>query len=220
MYAVNMNRAAYHHGDLRASLLASARELVDASGPENLSLRAVARRAGVSPNAPYNHYADKDALLVALAAHSFEQLRDKMAAAAAAAEPGGEILAVTLTAVHHALAHPGLYRLMVGHVCSTHPETQAAANAVRAVVGESVALPGDDPAREALCAGIWALTQGLSLLLVDGALKPPEQQGLDDFVRTIVETTLSAQRLLPPRALGDRRAGPPLPGQQRHEDED
>jgi len=193
MYTVNMSRTTYHHGDLRASLLTSALELVESSGPEQLSLRAVARRAGVSPNAPYNHYADKDALLAALAAYGFEQLRERMIAAVADAEPGDEIVALTVAAVRHALAHPGLHRLTAGHMCSDHPPTRAAEDAVKAVVASSVAATPGDPEGAALCAGVWALTQGLSLLLVDGSLKPPRHQDIDDFIRTIVQTTLAAR---------------------------
>lgn len=193
MYTVNMSRSTYHHGDLRASLLASALELVEATGPERLSLRAVARRAGVSPNAPYNHYADKDALLTALATHSLERLRERMTAAVADAEPGEEIVAVTVAAVHHALAHPGLHRLTVGRMCADHPRTRAAEDAVKAVVATSVGLTAGDPEGEALCAGVWALTQGLSLLLVDGSLTPPRHQDVDDFISTVVRTTLAAR---------------------------
>ncbi len=193
MYSVNMSRSTYHHGDLRAGLLASALELVEEAGPEQLSLRAVARRAGVSPNAPYNHYADKDALLTALATHSFELLRERMSAAVATAGPGDEIIAITVAAVRHALARPGLYRLAVSHVCSDDPGTRAAEDAVKAVVATSLTLAPGDPRGEALCQGIWALTQGLSLLLVDGSLKPARGQDVDEFIRTIVRATLTAQ---------------------------
>lgn len=192
MYTVNMTRSTYHHGDLRASLLRSALELLEASGAEELSLRAVARRAGVSPNAPYNHYADKNALLAALATQGFEQLRQRVASAAGAARPGGEISAITLAAVHHALEHPALFRLMVGHVCSTDPATRAASDAVKAVVAEALDLTPGDAKGDALCTGIWALTQGLSVLLVDGALTPPQDVDIDEFVTSIVETVLAA----------------------------
>ncbi|WP_460399526.1 TetR/AcrR family transcriptional regulator [Actinophytocola sediminis] len=186
-----MSRSTYHHGDLRASLLTAALDLVETAGPEQLSLRAVARRAGVSPNAPYNHYADKDALLTALATHSLDQLRARMLDAMAAAEPGDEIVAITVAAVRHALANPGLHRLTVSHLCGDDPQTRAAENAVKAVVAASVATSEGDA--EALCTGVWALTQGLTLLLADGSLKPRPDQDLDDLIRVIVTTTLTAR---------------------------
>ncbi|MFD9701666.1 TetR/AcrR family transcriptional regulator [Lentzea sp. NPDC059081] len=189
-----MSRVGYHHGDLRASLLASALELVEASGTEQLSLRAVARKAGVSPNAPYNHYADKAALLAALAVHSLEQVKESMIAAATTAAHGDEIVAITVAAVRYALAHPGLYRLTVAHMCGDDPQVRAAEEAVRAVVAGSVAITTGGAAADALCAGVWALAQGLTLLLVDGSVKPAPHQTVDDFVRATVQATLTAGR--------------------------
>ncbi|MFE4399921.1 TetR/AcrR family transcriptional regulator, partial [Kitasatospora sp. NPDC056808] len=125
-----------------------------------------------------NHYADRSALLAALATHGFEQLRERMTAAVAEAEPGDEITAAAIAAVRHALARPGLYRLTVGHMCNDHPQTRAAQDAVKEVVAASVVATPGGPASEALCTGIWALVQGLVLLLVDGALKPPQQQDI------------------------------------------
>ncbi|WP_176946767.1 TetR/AcrR family transcriptional regulator [Lentzea fradiae] len=189
-----MSRTGYHHGDLRAGLLASALELVETSGPEQLSLRAVARAAGVSPNAPYNHYADKAALLEALAEHCFDQLRGELAAAVSAADPGDEITAVATAAVRYALGHPGLYRLAVAHLCSDNPRTRAAEDAMKAVVENSVTAATGRPGSAALTAGVWALAQGLTLLLVDGSLKPPPQQDVDEFVREVVQETLTLGR--------------------------
>ncbi|MCS7483153.1 TetR/AcrR family transcriptional regulator [Umezawaea endophytica] len=199
-----MSRVGYHHGDLRASLLASALELVETAGPEQLSLRAVAREAGVSPNAPYNHYADKAALLAALALHGLEQVRESMVAAAAAADPGDEIFAITAAAVRHALARPGLYRLTVAHMCGDDPRIRAAEDAVRAVVAGGVAATTGGSGADALCAGVWALAQGLTLLLVDGALKPAPHQTVDDFVRATVQATLTAGAAAPVAVEGRR----------------
>jgi AcrR family transcriptional regulator len=64
----------YHHGNLRQALLDAARDLVHESGVESLTLRKVARRAGVSTGAPYHHFADKADLVYALARQSLEQL--------------------------------------------------------------------------------------------------------------------------------------------------
>ena len=60
-------KAAYHHGDLRGSILRAAGEILEKEGLEALSVREVARRAGVSHNAPYRHFPDQEALLAALA---------------------------------------------------------------------------------------------------------------------------------------------------------
>ncbi len=74
----------YHHGDLRRALVAAARALLEESGPEALSLRDVARRVGVSHNAPYRHFPTKQALLAAVAAEEFAALSARMAAVPAA----------------------------------------------------------------------------------------------------------------------------------------
>ncbi|MEJ2173944.1 MAG: helix-turn-helix domain containing protein, partial [bacterium] len=67
-------KGAYHHGDLRFEILRAAGEILEEQGVAGLSLREAARRAGVSHNAPYRHFADRDVLLAALAAEGFAQL--------------------------------------------------------------------------------------------------------------------------------------------------
>lgn len=73
--------SSYHHGDLRAACLRAARELLEEDGSAGLSLRAVARRAGVSATAPYRHYADRDALVSAVAAEGYRELAGELASA-------------------------------------------------------------------------------------------------------------------------------------------
>ena len=73
-------RKAYHHGDLRESLLAAAESQLEKDGPSGLSLRKLGRQLGVTPGAPYRHFEDKDALLAALAVEGFRRLRTEMLA--------------------------------------------------------------------------------------------------------------------------------------------
>jgi len=68
----------YHHGDLRRALIDAASRLLEAEGPSALSLRAVAREAGVSPAAPYHHFKDKAELLDAVAQEGWDILQVKM----------------------------------------------------------------------------------------------------------------------------------------------
>src|ERR1700756_75247 len=87
---VTLPSANYHHGDLRAACLRAAIELLEENGASALSVRAVARRAGVSPGAPYRHYADRDALISAVAAVGYRELADRLAAAhPSPSSPGG-----------------------------------------------------------------------------------------------------------------------------------
>ena len=71
----------YHHGDLSRALIDAARRLLESEGPSALSLRAVAREAGVSPAAPYHHFKDKGELLEAVAAEGWDLLNESLAAA-------------------------------------------------------------------------------------------------------------------------------------------
>lgn len=99
----------YHHGDLRRGLVEAARRVLEAQGPAALSLRAVAREAGVSPAAPYHHFKDKGELLDAVAEQGWGMLSEVMTKAMAA---DGELRVVVLAYVCFALEHPALYRVM------------------------------------------------------------------------------------------------------------
>jgi AcrR family transcriptional regulator len=100
----------YHHGDLRRALVDAARRLLETEGPAAMSLRAVAREAGVSPAAPYHHFKDKGELLDAVAREGWDML--SMAVLGATKEMPGEALAPTLAYVTFAREHPALYRIM------------------------------------------------------------------------------------------------------------
>src|ERR1700684_3590235 len=106
---------AYHHGDLRPALIESALALVTEEQDWTFSLRELARHAGVSHNAPYNHFADKRDLLGAVAAVGFERLRGDLLSATAGTEAADAALAITgRVYVDFGIGNPGLYRLMFG----------------------------------------------------------------------------------------------------------
>lgn len=107
-------KATYHHGNLKPALIAAAFKELASEGLEGVSLRGVARRAGVSAPAVYRHFADKDALLVALAAECAERLAATMVAAVAAApdDPLERFRAVGIAGVRFAVAHPEHYRAL------------------------------------------------------------------------------------------------------------
>src|SRR3977135_943878 len=98
-----ISKATYHHGDLRAALLRAAMELLEESGEPPLSLRAVARCAGVSPAAPYRHYADREALVSAVAAVGYRELAEKLAAAHPSPSTPEELASVAIAYVQFAL---------------------------------------------------------------------------------------------------------------------
>jgi AcrR family transcriptional regulator len=110
--AVLVESKPYHHGDLRRALLRAAIDVLEREGSSALSLRAVAREAGVSPAAPYHHFKDKSELLGAVAAEGFERLRVAIAAALDAARGQDVRSAMGLAYVEFARANPALYRVM------------------------------------------------------------------------------------------------------------
>lgn len=102
----------YHHGDLRRALVDAARRLLEAEGPTALSLRAVAREAGVSPAAPYHHFKDKAELLDAVAQEGWDILSALMLEAKGASEGPHQLTALGIAYVCFARDNPALYRVM------------------------------------------------------------------------------------------------------------
>lgn len=107
-------KLAYHHGDLRAALIESALEIIEEIGPQGMTIREVARRAGVSHAAPYRHFADKDELIVAVVEHGFGLLHHKMQVArdGAGDDPLAQFAASGDAYVDFALSYPTYYRVM------------------------------------------------------------------------------------------------------------
>jgi AcrR family transcriptional regulator len=138
----------YHRGDLRAACLRAAVELLEGDGAAGLSVRAVARRAGVSPGAPYRHYADRDALVSAVAAEGYRELAGYLSAAHPSPSTPDDLAAVAVAYVQFALEHPALFRTMFSDPCDgDSSERVAATTAIAEYVGELVrcAFPGADP---------------------------------------------------------------------------
>jgi AcrR family transcriptional regulator len=188
---VSTSRMGYHHGDLRAACLTAAMELLAEGDEGTVSLRAVARRAGVSPNAPYRHYPDKDALMAAMATQGFRDLRDALKQADANAVGEDKFVAMAQAYVGFGVRNPALFGLMFGHPCSRrHPETTAAAAETRAVLAERVAAAVPAAQRESFLIGAWALVHGLASLVIQGKLPADDGQALDPMVRSIVHTML------------------------------
>src|SRR5258705_5554414 len=121
--------ATYHHGDLRAALVRAALDLLDESGETELSLRAVARRAGVSAAAPYRHYADREALVSAVAAVGYRELGERLAAVHPSPSSPDELAHVAIAYVQFALERPALFRIMFSEPCDRDNAERAAATA-------------------------------------------------------------------------------------------
>jgi AcrR family transcriptional regulator len=162
----------YHHGDLRAALLRAAEDEIAAHGVEGFSLRAVARRAGVSHAAPAHHFGDADGLLTALAADGFRRFVAAQEAreAQAAPDPRSRLLATGLGYIDFALARPALFRLIFGSDRPRHDDAElnaASRSAYDYLIDRTAAAGGD--ATDA--AAVWAMTHGLADLIGAGRMK-------------------------------------------------
>ena len=171
----------YHHGDLRRTLLDAAVELVALRGVDDLSLRALARHAGVSSGAPYHHFASKKDLLAAIAVDGFARLADAMRIARDAPgsrSPADRLAAIGEAYVRFALEHPAHYELMFKPGL-TGTDDQAAggppADAFQILVdatADVVALPevGARASHPAMIVLSWSIVHGAAALLRDGPL--------------------------------------------------
>ncbi len=183
----------YHRGDLRASLFEAALELLAEDGADALSLREVARRAGVSAMAPYRHYAGKQALLAALATHGFRGLHDALRRADREAAPGQALVDQAVAYVHFALAHPALFRLISSPKGpGAHADLVAAADATFGVLSQRVAAEAaDGRGREARAVGCWALAHGLAVLFLDGQISERMAGPTDEVIRRVAQAMLT-----------------------------
>ncbi|MGW8374709.1 TetR/AcrR family transcriptional regulator [Streptomyces sp. ODS28] len=177
----------YHHGDLHAACLRAARELLEEDGSAALSMRAVARRAGVSPTAPYRHFPDREALVSAVAAEGYRELAEHLSAAHPSPATPDELASVAVAYVRFALDHPALFRAMFAEPCDHGNEERAAATSAIAEYVRGIArsaFPGADP--DALWTPVWALVHGLAFLHLDGKLDASKPETVAEQVRGAV----------------------------------
>src|SRR6266567_1112470 len=192
------SKASYHHGDLRAALVRAAMELLDERGESELSLRSVARRAGVSPAAPYRHYADREALVSAVAAVGYHELAERLAAVHPSPSTPEQLAGVALAYVQFALERPALFRIMFGEPCDRDNDERVAATAavsqyLRAIVERT--FPQADA--EALATAVWALVHGLAFLHLDGKLDASSPSVVAERIAAAIDALLAATNIGP-----------------------
>jgi len=177
-------KKAYHHGDLRRTLMAVSVDLIDRQGIDALHLRNLATLAGVSSGAPYHHFADRAALLAAIAQEGFEGLevamvraRDSVASTGAAHDSSARLQALGCAYVAFAIAHRGHFRVMFRG--DSHSQMDPAVSSARErtfqMLCETIVdcqnagtAPAGDP--QPLVLHAWALVHGLATLCVDDSL--------------------------------------------------
>jgi AcrR family transcriptional regulator len=195
-------RRAYHHGNLRRALLDEALVTIRANGVDGLTLREIGTRLGVSRTALYRHFADKRALLSAVATEGFRTLREQLVRAW---EEGGggrgpaAFQAMGVAYVQFAVASPAHYRVMFGGFVDTQaPDPELAAEgegAFQALVDAVVALRHagvvrDDDTVLLVSRFVWAVVHGVAMLAIDGQL--PEPGSVEELMRYALERLASA----------------------------
>ncbi len=169
----------YHHGDLRNALINAGLEILAQEGINALSLRKVARRAGVSHAAPYRHFADKEALIAAIAEEGYQKLAQQMEQAAAQFpdKPHTQFLETGWAYVQFALENPDHLRVMFGGfsencALDTGSSFDLLVNAIQADQEAGSIAPGD-PLQLALA--VWSMVHGLAILLIENKVSPVTQ---------------------------------------------
>ena len=183
----NRTVGTYHHGDLPATLMDLALEHIAREGTEKLSLRALAREAGVSPTAPYRHFPTKRCLLAALATRGFRTLRDINQSVSLSGEDlERSCIRLGMGYIHFAMENPTAYQIMFGTVIddfTPYPELAEAAEQSYAAVRHLIELimasrPDLRTSPELLGGAIWAAVHGIASLAIFGASRE-DMEGAD-----------------------------------------
>jgi AcrR family transcriptional regulator len=193
-------RKPYHHGNLREALLESAIGLIAEVGPAGFTLRELARRAGVSHNAPYRHFPDRDALMAAVAAQGFRELTRTMLRAADGESGALERLKrAGLSYIAFALRRPEHFTVMFDAptAVKTHPDSaEAAEEAFGTLLNfvkncqEEGRLPPGGPHEFALLA--WSIVHGVAKLAITGRLPYRSRTGILKFAGFVMDESLPA----------------------------
>ena len=174
----------FHHGDLRNALIAAAKDLIERKGVEAFALREAARTVGVSANAAYHHFKDKDALLSVVASDGFAEfamLRER-ARAKVGADPWKQLSAGGKVYVQFAEARPNLFDLMFGPLGvgaafksdGNEPSSRKAYQQLSEALDALVLSGRVSPQRRAGAeSALWPLIHGLAVLRRVGALREP-----------------------------------------------
>ncbi|MEO1070365.1 MAG: TetR/AcrR family transcriptional regulator [Cyanobacteria bacterium J06638_6] len=180
----------------RALLDAALQALADGN---DISLRGVARRAGVSHAAPYRHFADKEALLAAVAEEGFAAFGQCLQAAKESKEdPLQALQAAGVAYVQYAIQHPTRYRVMFGqnlYSCDQYPSLVAASGATFEILVSIIQagqaqgqIKADDTRQLALAA--WAQVHGLAMLLLDGQLPISDPKAIEAMTQQMIQSSI------------------------------
>jgi len=177
---------------VQRAVLDAALGIIATDGPDAVSMREVARRAGVSHQAPYHYFGDRAGIFAAIAAEGFDMLAARLREVLAdSANPSRHCLEAYVAV---ALEHPGHFRVMFrSDLCGalTNPTTAAAADAagteLERMVHRIIGTPPEDDAAFVWASAMWSCAHGLATLLLDGPLrqKLPAGLALEDYVHAV-----------------------------------
>jgi AcrR family transcriptional regulator len=211
----------YHHGDLQRVIVSAAIDVLRETQSTEFSLRELARRAGVSHNAPYKHFEDKQELLGAVSAAGFDQLAERMSEAGRVrANPRMRLIAMARSHVRHGIENPALYRLMFGGVLGGggdgRPTVEmAAAEKLRSLIegavidgafGRPVPRQRNASKIDSAVLSYWSQIHGLTLLLIDRLVGPSTQS--DKLASRAVNTMIDGLAAGIPSLPSDVWVGP------------
>ena len=202
--SVDVQERPYHHGDLRRAIVRAALEILSETQSLEFSLRELARRAGVSHNAPYKHFADKRELLAAVSTAGFELLTQRMSDGIVRhSNARAQLFAMLRAYIHHGVENPALYRLMFGGYL-TGPDDgrpaieRAAAEKTKDLLtgvivkgGFGRSIPNIARNERKIAGAIlasWSLVHGLTMLLADGLVGPRKKS--DALTDSVVQGLL------------------------------
>lgn len=193
-----MTSNTYHHGNLKEALISAGLEILSEKGIEGLSLRKVAKKVGVSHTAPYNHFADKQALLAAISTAGHEQLHQSLSTAFTEVEDSAAniILEIAWAYLQFALADPGRFKLMFSGVLEVetdHPEfTEIVQKNVSLLEEIIVYCQSKDQLTagkvEVIAIKLWSAVHGFTDLILENQFPPEYMQGktLKELLEVIV----------------------------------
>jgi len=184
----------YHHGDLRDALVQAALAEVEVGGPETISISALAKKLGVSQPAPYKHFADREALLVAVTAEAFRQFSAMLREQIRKPSKRSKLSRIAQATLDFGLRRNGIYRLMfASRVMASAPkgsELHAAGMETFDLLVESLEAPAVGSLRERSALKVWVALHGVVMLAEQGLLTGQlANVSREELVEDIVEQT-------------------------------
>lgn len=190
-------KTGYHHGDLRAALIDAGLQLTRAGGPEALTIREATRRVGVSPNAAYRHFADREALLTAVATAIQHRMTARMRTSVRRRDSTELLRAVGIGYIKFALDEPGWFAVAFfgtdqADETASAPPYLALVEALDAMVGAGALSPERRDGAEWPC---WSAVHGFAELALHGPLRGASRREVEVLAQRTVDDIIAGVRL-------------------------